>query len=318
MNLLKKHAFVLLVLGTFFIPAKIFATSAPALTVEVKRPKVVRTNWLNPMTGILFPNECIDAANSENQVLILVRVRFVVDDISAYPPIYVDADFGGVYSGIRGPIQNSELQPVTIDTFNLYEAIYQYHLNVDPICTSTRINFNSSYALKMLTGPGQYSVYPIQDYSGAGEPFDENVFEETSPQTSYPPDYTEIKEICCAYSGVGFRLEAPENSHVLGNRMGERTAVVSDFSVSESVETVQVFPNPFSKNLTIHPIQSALIKTNIRVYHLSGELMQCIDLPIGDIDAREISTANWPAGIYYLRMEGRERAETLKLIKIDN
>lgn len=128
-----------------------------------------------------------------------------------------------------------------------------------------------------------------------------------NPNTSTPTVYT-------------FTDKSPANGNnyyklvQIDNDGKENELAVRDLSFSLSASSLQLYPNPTTANkVTVNWGNSAV--NSIKLIDLNGKLLQTIKPKLASTSAI-ISLVKYPAGTYLLRVEGDQRVEVKKVVKL--
>lgn len=133
--------------------------------------------------------------------------------------------------------------------------------------------------------------------------------------------------ICCANGNGFYRLYNLSNPGFIVMSGGDFGAYETrNFTISPSVSLAErpppeaarwgVYPNPASESFAIYWEKSAWEQGMAHVFDALGRRMAAFDLQASPDSSGEmrISAANWPPGIYYVRLQSGYRIETKSLL----
>jgi hypothetical protein len=126
---------------------------------------------------------------------------------------------------------------------------------------------------------------------------------------------------------VGMQKTPVWGKILAGDKQGNRVNVLKDITMEQSNEQIdlQVYPNPFSENLSITFHLSEDAKVKLKIYNLQGKLVSELlskDLKEGaqsfEWNGMSISNKALPSGIYFCKLEGIAKSGNMfsKQIKI--
>jgi len=95
-------------------------------------------------------------------------------------------------------------------------------------------------------------------------------------------------------------------------------SVVESLTKTGDVNTINVFPNPVTNggNATVEITSSVDNDVNIRVYDAIGQSLHNQNVTVQKgLNTYILQTADWPAGVYYIHVNGAEYATVKELIK---
>ncbi|MEM1318661.1 MAG: T9SS type A sorting domain-containing protein [Bacteroidota bacterium] len=331
-----------LTLRKLFVFAVFLITSLNVKAGGGDPPTVPLVNWGNYMLNAVDGGLCV-AMEEDNVVYLDLRVRLGANDVTPYPDIFVQYNFGDIVVGVTEAITNAQLSPVMIDGNQYYEAEFNFTINLVDQC---EVKGDTTWVLEPVSMDYEYTVVTFGAFTPPGAPastfdyypypvanhpqlFPVGWFAETSNGGS-EPSYSGTKPICChipGYTGMVINqdevdaiahTEVETTGEVLGgNELNVlQNPVVKTGKVATS--TFKAFPNPVLNELNLQFTVAEEGPSYIEILDHQGRLIrseQYFSTSRGEQWMR-ISTADLSAGIYYVQLRNRESSEVQKIVKL--
>ena len=85
-------------------------------------------------------------------------------------------------------------------------------------------------------------------------------------------------------------------------------------AIAQTAFSVVAYPNPFAENFMIDLKTSSEAQVNIKVYDMTGRLLDVRTVEVSEMESQEIG-ANYPAGVYNVIVGQGDEVKTLRVVK---
>lgn len=333
MNLKIKLIFLALIfinttLITSSVNAQQLAEPGPGEVNEFNRDSsyVILTNWENPMDA----NGCV-IIEDDFSVTIHLRLNLLTDELSSFPPIYLQPHFNYNYGAVLGPVDESDLFQVEIDGFIYYSVEYTLTYDATSNCTTGSGNPSAlEYGIDIIT-PNSGSSSNGNNSSFVAYPISANLgtlFAEESFFAGYGPKYSNVflshKQICCSSSqrvSVNTNSSYLDNSNIINNPSPSSDDFLSseeplNFTSLNTLKNVTFQPNPFSQNLEVVFNQGDYMDKDLRIFSTTGELILTKRIVPSDVNRNSLSISleHLPNGVYWCVVGNMAPKKIIKIL----
>jgi hypothetical protein len=115
-------------------------------------------------------------------------------------------------------------------------------------------------------------------------------------------------------------LSTPTNAQI-STAVGTGTILNDDAPIVASVVSTETtafkaiaYPNPFAEYFKLHIVSAGQERVEVRVYDLTGKLIDVRNFDISEVDVQEIGTG-YPAGVYNIIVAQGVEVKTIRIIK---
>ena len=301
----------------------LFAFSTIVTAEDIGGPKPpVRVNWLNSMGCDMTGAQCVYLTDPQNTIQFVLRIRFspAINDLSPYPIMQFYYNIGnGQLVGYTDPAKNDDIVTSTLyDGTVVNEVSYAIDVSVNDLCTYDD-NFAYNIQYHFVDG-GTLNAYPIYAYPDLFPP---SIFDIPQTQAEYQP-ITLVKNICCFNNtndcggGSNYQTFSSQNKGETKNETSLNMALGVESHIPD--ERFVAYPNPFQNTIQLDYRLENAGKINVICLDANGKRMvqQVIRHESEGDYSLTFSTADWPAGIYFVRLLKGNEVQALKVMKLNH
>ncbi len=258
--------------------------SFPAIVKDNDSSRVIWANWYSETEGL-----CVFVDDNDN-VIVSINILTKTNQVNLYPTLQYKYVFGNVSAGVSAPLTANDLTPTVWLGENIYIATYVHKLPFGSVCLDPNQTLALDYSFEVVTpsAAGGHDIYPIGDYIGTFFP------------NFIHPDYAAQSGIEMGQKTICCRTPPDPGTE---SRSRQRTELSTNLHVS---------PNPFDEQINIRGTLSQGEAFQVEVYDLTGkQWYRQINSSPQWVD-QSISTADFPPGIYFVRVNGQEPTKLVK------
>lgn len=306
--------------------------------------QIIRTNWIQKgpdgdamnMGQDINSNGCL-ALEEGNILTVTLMVRIAVPYVEPLPNMEFLYEYempsvnGGeptIVTATSGNMMGSSFDTITIDGVNFYVVSHELNIDMSEYCgeSGESFLFNISHTLMTRNYVNEQGVnipfynFPLGEYPNMFPPehFD-------LPEGGFAQEVNEGKRICCHGTSTPLTPSQPYivrsdqnelEGAALNNSKGD--AKRNDVDTTPNLRNTVVYPSPFSEGFTINLALSQLTDDfYVECYNLQGNLMHQVKNNFKELDDEKIyiEGADWPAGIYFVRINNNGKLHLIKTVK---
>jgi len=303
-----------------FSTSSLFAQTASDTTKARSGARIQKTNWSNSMECTFGDTVCVYLWE-DNILWLKLIVRFADPNIGLYLPMHFEYLFSNYTPsrplfGYTDEVTPDIVEPTILENGDsAWMASFLFQFNLDEHCGSkNNFPFELTYRLVTLNGSAGYMPYPQSLYPTLFPP---DTF--MIDPTGVAPQITVIKEMCCydqSYTCSPDPIHPYHRNIREVNRLNySQVAELEDVEWEE--ESISIFPNPFSTAMTVRLMKEGqLDDTVLRVYDTHGrQVLQQNAFKTNETGELNITTEQWPSGIYFFHFSSEKDSKILKAIK---